>query len=44
MISEIKYSGLFPKKHPSPIGTAEGYNQPKPTPPVVPVQQQPVKT
>ena len=25
MINEIKFSGLFPPKHPSPIGNASGY-------------------
>jgi hypothetical protein len=44
MIGQITYSGLFPKKHPSPVGTAQGYNQPKPVAPVVPVTQQPVKS
>jgi hypothetical protein len=25
MISGIKFSGLFPPKHPSPVGNASGY-------------------
>jgi hypothetical protein len=44
MINQIKYSGLFPEKHPSPVGTTMGMNQIKPVPPVVPVKQQPVKS
>jgi hypothetical protein len=44
MIAQINYSGLFPKKHPSPVGTAQGYNQLKSVAPVVPVSQQPVKS
>lgn len=44
MISEIKYSGLFPQKHESPVGTTQGMNQPRPVPVVVPVKQQPVKS
>jgi hypothetical protein len=44
MISEIKYSGLFPVKHESPVGTTQGMNQPRPAPVVVPVPQQPVKS
>ena len=44
MINQIKYSGLFPERHTSPIGTTEGMNQPKPATPVVPVPQQPVKS
>jgi len=44
MINQIKYSGLFPVKHESPVGTTQGMNQPRPTPVVVPVQQQPVKS
>jgi len=44
MINQIKYSGLFPERHASPIGTTQGINQPKPQPVVVPVQLQPVKS
>jgi hypothetical protein len=44
MIAQIKYSGLFPEKHTSPVGTTLGMNQPKPVVPVVPVNQQPVKS
>jgi len=44
MIAQIKYSGLFPERHPSPIGTTLGLPQPKPVAPVVPVQLQPVKS
>ena len=44
MIKQIKYSGLFPEKHESPVGTTLGLPQPKPAAPVVPVQQQPVKS
>lgn len=44
MITQIKTSGLFRPPHPSPIGTAQGMNQVKPVPPVVPVQQKPVKS
>lgn len=44
MITQLNYSGLFPKKHASPVGTAQGYNQTKPTAPVVPVTQRPVKS
>ena len=44
MINQIKYSGLFPERHASPVGTTQGMNQPKPVAPVVPVQMQPVKS
>jgi hypothetical protein len=44
MISQIKYSGLFPEKHISPVGTVLGLNQPQPQPAVVPVVPQPVKS
>jgi len=45
MIAQIKYSGLFPEKHASPVGTALGLNQPRPAPvPPVPVVQKPVKS
>jgi len=44
MISKIKYSGLFPEPHASPVGSAQGLNQPKPQPPAVPVVLQPVKS
>jgi hypothetical protein len=44
MIGQIKYSGLFPEKHASPIGTTLGLPQPKSVAPVVPVQMQPVKS
>jgi hypothetical protein len=44
MIGQINFSGLFPVKHPSPIGTTLGLPQPKPVAPVVPVQMQPVKS
>jgi hypothetical protein len=44
MINQIKYSGLFPERHASPVGTTQGLNQPPPPLPVVPVQQQPVKS
>jgi len=44
MIAEIKYSGLFPQRHASPIGTTLGLPQLKPVAPVVPVQLQPVKS
>jgi hypothetical protein len=44
MIGQIKYSGLFPEKHSSPIGTTLGLPQPKPMAPVVPVKIQPVKS
>tara|TARA_R110000782_G_scaffold3684_9_gene13333 strand:+ start:1219 stop:1353 length:135 start_codon:yes stop_codon:yes gene_type:complete len=43
MIAQIKYSGLFPEKHVSPVGTAQGLNQIKPTAAPVPVVLQPVK-
>ena len=44
MINQIKYSGLFPEKHASPVGTTLGLPQPRPAAPVVPVQMQPVKS
>jgi hypothetical protein len=44
MISQINFSGLFPQKHASPIGTTLGLPQPKPVAPVVPIQMQPVKS
>jgi hypothetical protein len=44
MINQIKYSGLFPEKHSSPVGTTLGLPQPKPVAAVVPVQLQPVKS
>ena len=45
MIAQIKYSGLFPVKHTSPVGTAQGLNQPRLAPvPPVPVVQKPVKS
>jgi hypothetical protein len=44
MISQIKYSGLFPERHASPVGTTLGLPQPRPASPIVPVQQQPVKS
>ena len=44
MITQIKYSGLFPERHASPIGTVLGLNQPKPQPTAVPVVPQPVKS
>ena len=45
MIAQIKYSGLFPEPHPSPVGTTQSLNQPQTTPvPPVPVVQQPVKS
>lgn len=44
MITQIKYSGLFPERHTSPVGTTQGLNQLSPPPPVVPVVQQPVKS
>ena len=45
MIGQIKYSGLFPEKHVSPVGTAQGLNQPRlTTVPPVPVVQKPVKS
>ena len=42
MINQIKYSGLFPERHASPVGTTQGINQPKPVAPVVPVQMREV--
>jgi len=44
MIAQIKYSGLFPVKHVSPVGTALGLNQPRPPTPAIPVVQKPVKS
>lgn len=44
MINQIKYSGLFPERHASPVGTTLGLPQPKPVAPVVPIQMQPVKS
>ena len=44
MIAQIKYSGLFPEKHASPVGTAQGLNQLKTALPPVPVVQKPVKS
>ncbi len=44
MISQIKYSGLFPEPHASPVGTVLGLNQPKSLPTAVPVTLQPVKS
>ena len=44
MINQIKYSGLFPEPHVSPVGTTLGLNQPRPQPVAVPVPQQPVKS
>ena len=32
MINQIKYSGLFPEPHISPVGTVQGLNQPTPQP------------
>ena len=43
MITQIKYSGLFPEKHTSPVGTMQGLNQLKPLPVAVPIVQRPVK-
>ena len=39
MISNIKFSGAFPVKHPSPIGNPDGYYVPIPVHPIVPVTQ-----
>ena len=44
MISQIKYSGLFPEPHVSPTAPVQGYNQPRPQPALPPVTQQPVKS
>ena len=44
MIGQINYSGLFPQKQISPVGTAQGYNQPKPAQAVIVVVQKPVKS
>jgi hypothetical protein len=39
MITGIKFSGLFPAKHPSPIGNPAGYYVQPPAKPIVPVKQ-----
>jgi hypothetical protein len=39
MITGVKFSGLFPIKHPSPIGNADGYYVQPPAKSVVPVKQ-----
>lgn len=44
MIAQIKYSGLFPVPHTSPVGTAQGLNQIKTAVQPVPVVQQPVRS
>jgi hypothetical protein len=38
MISNIKFSNLFPVKHTSPVGNPDGYYTPKIATPVVPIK------
>jgi hypothetical protein len=43
MIAGIKFSGVFPPKHKSPVGNPAGYYIPKTITPVVPIHNLAVK-